>query len=371
MARSIPAIIYLVVFSYTFFISLLGVNGELLYARQANVCANIATDVYCSPAAGELWDVGTYRRIIWNNLNPALAPATSVDIYLIYLDGGSNTVTKSWTDAINNGTLDIFVAKDWFPADKQLVADTIKEFALHIAWSGQQREKFPRGPSFRVRNPAQLAPTMIVTTMVKVPMTTYVDTPTSTYLKLTPAGGNEGSFPTWAIGVISALGTCALIAIVAGVFVWQLRKRRPKDSHFFSPSHTSQASAVPMAATGNTAEKTAAKEGALETTNKEGASISSFPSNRPTSSLSGNGGNGLRASIGSAGATSENEAGSRRSGHSNVLSATDAMLIADAFRQQMRKPTWEENGESGAGDESEKERSHGEDKEKNPSGDKS
>ena len=151
----------------------------------------------------------------------------------------------------------------------------------------------------------------------------------------TPTGvlqnnGDDDGFPAWAIAVIVVLGAL-LLAAIAGVMYLLIRQWRR--------AHGAEAAAAAAAA-----------ENGGATTPTQADPL--MKDNRPNDGtiLAGASAGAGAGAIGAAGAaaTNSNEGSSEEDGqqHEGPISSTEAAAMADAFRQALRSPEFDSNGNS-------------------------
>ncbi|KAL1923100.1 uncharacterized protein VTP21DRAFT_9476 [Calcarisporiella thermophila] len=307
-SHTLPSFLRVCVILYLLTLAL----GRSLEKRQDPVCNTY--DIYCAPTESSTWDVGSFNKIIWNNRQPDLSTQTTVDLYLYPV--GSSAPVKQWLAIDNNGSLPIFVEKEWFKGI--LSPNASGQFQFQVGYGDSRK---PPGPTFFIREPSeQPVTTTIFTSVISTTIISGSVVITQTHLvplsQLQSSASN--SLPTWVIGLISAAGAFVIIAVAIALLIFRNSRNRKRRTTLTSNlSLSSQTSRMTMPL-GDIA---------------GGSSRSLLKSHGPGRNADVPGGRTRHLS----GEGKEEEDASSR-----VLSMTDAMLIANAFRQQMRKPTWEQ-----------------------------
>ncbi|KAL1922273.1 uncharacterized protein VTP21DRAFT_9812 [Calcarisporiella thermophila] len=208
-----------------------------LQRRQASGCTDLSTQIYCSPGPDSHWTLNTTQTFVWNERNPELAPATQVDIYLIFIENEVKVVTASWRDVENEGSLEVEVTESWFPPQKPPgpLARNMT-YVWQVVRAGDPQSTLPVSPKFFIEQPARSVQTSIVIESV-ASITTLVTEPTTIEFSApnAPVAENtHGALQPWAIGVIAAGGACVLLVIAAALLLW--RNRSKKRRRFSSTS---------------------------------------------------------------------------------------------------------------------------------------
>ncbi|RKP26144.1 hypothetical protein SYNPS1DRAFT_28151 [Syncephalis pseudoplumigaleata] len=285
-------------------------SSDHAIARRAEVMnvpgstASCYASVYCAPAPNATISESSFT-VRWNTYENKISTVGSVDIFLsprsnpydrptlvMHLDSPPGSL----------GQVDIPIKPEYFSTKGQ-PNQTITE-PMYL-WILPTREKPSSGQvalpiTLQMTVPAKSSPSPSPSVVVK-------DSPT-TALK---ANGHDSALSTAAIIGISVGGALLLAAIIGGLFIWGVYKRR-------------------------SAATAAAKH----------------PDNRDSATN-----DNAVAEAGAAGASAAGVAGSSDTLNAPVspgnLSAGDAILIAATYRQLMRKPSWKVSSGDGVDEEEE------------------
>ncbi|KAI7864346.1 hypothetical protein BDF14DRAFT_1884373 [Spinellus fusiger] len=328
---------------------------DVLHAkRQAVASSSCAmrenTWGICSPANGEMWYNGTFNEFTWKYNNALYVNAITVDLYLLYLNNTQYTTIKVWAGLPNaQGVLVNQVDDSWFPS---LLPDNSpnKSWAMTVYMLGSGANL--QAELAKIPTKETLYPLPTNFTLIQNAHTTpSVDTaqPTShdinaTHLTTSPATSSDASpaLKPWAIAVICVSSFIFLAAIAAAV--WAVRKIK-RGKH--RPMAETVRSFAPEPHQGTPALKTFAETGSPGGDSRDMASIySSTPMLQGTN---------VKHPPHFASPIFRDLQGEKKLSHllqppdqpvsSSILSSTDALMIADTFRQFMRKPEWNEHSE--------------------------
>ncbi|KAL1919665.1 uncharacterized protein VTP21DRAFT_1596 [Calcarisporiella thermophila] len=196
--------------------------------RRQNSCSGGSDNLYCSPQPNSLWRINSTQKIIWNNLNPTIAPATEVIIWLFFKENNVFVPTYQW-QAQNTGTKEVVVIPDVIskqklpgPVDKNLT------YVLQILRvdDEQSNNPKPRSPEFFILQPASAPKIAIYTSSIpSVSEIASAPSPTSPPGTLSTPTSTSTSLPPWAIGVISAACVAFIALMALGLFMWSRRRR--------------------------------------------------------------------------------------------------------------------------------------------------
>ncbi|KAI9243700.1 hypothetical protein BY458DRAFT_530358 [Sporodiniella umbellata] len=272
-------------------------------AIASRSCLNEANSVsICSPTPSSVWYNDTVYDITWKYNNPIFIPYDNLDLHLLLLDNGVYQSVKNWTGLAKTvGVLVPRVDDTWFPSllpeNSPNVSRTMYFFIVGAGVDIQEDlEKMPSSQS-------QFKPPVSFTLIQNAHNTTTTPSPSHTVgptnnrsdpstLAQSNSQGHNNSLPNWAIAVICIVSVLFLAAFAA---LWIAIKRyKNKKQAELVTEHNDEKLLVPE-------ETTPVQQRAVPL--------------------------GLN--------TEANQS-------SSILSSTDALMIADTFRQFMRKPEWTE-----------------------------
>ncbi|KAG1040605.1 hypothetical protein G6F43_012256 [Rhizopus delemar] len=251
---------------------------------------------------------------------------SQVDLYLLYSPNttGDYTSVKTWTNLEKSiGILVPLVDDSWYP-------ETLQDNSPNVSWtmyfylvgagydiqtdlakipSGQNQ--FPPPQSFTLIQNAR-------NTSQSTPDDRRPTEPNATHPE-TPNEKSSSQLPSWAIALICVFSVLFLAALMA--IVWAVKRYREKKRDGFVATATAHD------------EKLLVPDHIALTT---AAAPTGTSSNHSTPTL-------LQPNLNRA---DEKLGVLNEANHSSsILSSTDALLIADTFRQFMRKPEWNEDHE--------------------------
>ncbi|KAI7883104.1 hypothetical protein K492DRAFT_205651 [Lichtheimia hyalospora FSU 10163] len=310
----------------------------------------------CSPSSNDVWYNSSTYELSWNYNNPAFINGENIiNLYLLYQStNGTFEMVKKWDDIPRlPGSLVTKVDDSWFPTP---LADNAPNKTWHpsffIVTDGYNiQEELQDGSIF--------PPPVRFTLIQNAKDTTH---PTPPLIADSVSENDPPSLTGWMIAVIVIVSTLLLVALGALVFFCCIRQRHPNNSHD-EPS-----ASVPVSSPSQPAinsgligedQTTLAQEKGISTTGVSAPAVprpfsahdlSSISSLTPITGPRGGGAVSPPSAstppntseiqpIAATGATTD----PRQS--SSVLSSTDAIMIADTFRQFMRKPEWKNNRE--------------------------
>ncbi|KAI9480363.1 MAG: hypothetical protein EXX96DRAFT_562309 [Benjaminiella poitrasii] len=297
---------------------------SVLNKRQAvasRSCGNEDNTIsICTPTSSSVWQNGTDQEITWKWNNPTLISYDTLDLYLLYqpTDGNYKTI-KSWTGLERmKGVLVEHIDDSWFPSSPLKEENVTWTMYFYIVGSEydiqqdlslipSQHNFFPVPQVFTIIQPSSTAAiTTITPTTSSNPINSL--SPTINQHK------SSSSLPGWAIAVI-CIAAVILFITVAIAFVWALRRRRNKQNNIMASQPSSDEKRPVLASSKNESHILSAPAPYKEDADSE-------KSPRPPLGVLGEGHHS-----------------------SSILSSTDALMIADTFRQFMRRPDWNEENE--------------------------
>ncbi|CAO3673290.1 unnamed protein product [Rhizopus stolonifer] len=254
----------------------------------------------CSPTSSSVWYNDTIYDITWKYNNPLFNAYTDVDLHLLSLSNtGEYESVKNWSSLAKSiGILVPRVDDSWFTT-------TLQDNSANVSWTmyfylvgagydiqtdlakiPSSQNQFPPPQSFTLIQNAHNTTTTTATTTTTTTTTNTPDTTTTTQ-----ANEDHNTLPSWAIAVICVVSVLFLVAL--GALFFAMKRYRTKKQAELVTEHNDEKLLVPEVA----------------------------PVQRP-------------ALLG---------LNSEANQSSSILSSTDALMIADTFRQFMRKPEWNEN----------------------------
>ncbi|KAL0086106.1 hypothetical protein F4703DRAFT_1853940 [Phycomyces blakesleeanus] len=377
-----------------------------LVKRQAVASSSCAlrenTWGICSPSSTDIWYNGTFYEITWKYNNAMYSNFMYLDLYLLYYNNTQYTTIKTWPDLTNTqGALVQQVDKTWFPT--QLPDNSPNRswtMTMYMLGAGVDLEtELSKIDTSETLYPLPTAFTLVQNAYntTNVSTATFPSTsdspaaPSTTTIANAPdqsVSDSDSSLEPWAIGVIST--ACVLVVAVILGIIWaarKMRKNKKRDNNnsgneekraMFNASQqpqqqqdqqnhhsNSQSSPIETSDTVLVAPTTLQRQFDTggSTDNRDIASINSATPMMQQGSFSMRSSpvtltpvgprNQLeieleKATISHALQQQQQQQQQHKDlAHqsSSILSSTDALLIADTFRQFMRKPEWNEHTE--------------------------
>ncbi|ORY92199.1 hypothetical protein BCR43DRAFT_497956 [Syncephalastrum racemosum] len=306
-------------------------------ASQA-CAAQPVTQGICSPASTDVWYNGSYHEFTWNYNNAAYTAQDTIDLYLLYENNtGQYEQLKLWANLPRTqGVLVQLIDDSWYPSQlpDNSANKTWKPYAYVLSPGRNYQEEIDKLATSETYFPAPVQFTLIqnahntTNTTAANPSSEVGDKDTSSGLK------------PWMIGVIVA--ACVVFLALCGAVFWLFRKMRRNKAMSAGGAETAGAgtAAASAGALASLAAAGTSEKGSQPNVVTDNRDISSIHSSTPMVMHSGS----QRSSPvrDKAGALMQH-AEARQS--SSILSSTDALMIADTFRQFMRKPEWTEHHE--------------------------
>ncbi|CAO3615144.1 unnamed protein product [Mucor hiemalis] len=375
--------------SFAFFAS----STTTLNKRQAiasRICGTQNNSVaICSPTSDSIWYNNTYEQVTWKYNNPTFDQFNELDLYLLYQNGTSSTsyqTIKTWPALDKSkGTLVPLIDNSWYPSpiadNSQNVSWTMYFYIVGANYDIQtDLDLIPSAHNFfPAPQPFTLIQNAINTTATTSPSGTSSNNPAASSAVASPSipiTNSSKKLPGWAIAVIVIASLLFLLAIAA--MIWAYRryknKRQLNGGAANSGLHGDDEKVPVLAPNKNesniaVAASTAAAIAAgkacftfclprpylfffvyLGENNRSGGDISSIHSSTQQlwspRSLSPKHDeiSFVTTSEKPPAPTQAQQLGlhSEANQSSSILSSTDALMIADTFRQFMRKPDWNE-----------------------------
>ncbi|KAI9018689.1 hypothetical protein CLU79DRAFT_836969 [Phycomyces nitens] len=304
-----------------------------------------------------------------------------LDLYLLYYNNTQYTTIKTWPDLTNTrGALVQQVDNTWFPTQlPDNSPNTSWTMTMYILGAGVDLETelakidtsetlYPLPTSFTLVQNAHN--TTVANTTIAPSVSSAPGIPSTTNLANEPqqsSDDSDNSLEPWAIGVISA--ACVLVVAVIIGIIWatrRMRRNKKRDNNsneekraMYNASQQPQQTETPDLTLVAPTALQRQSEAAGTTDNRDLASINSATPMMQQGSLSMRSSpvtltpvgprNNLDAEFEKAAIShallQQQQYGDPAHQSSSILSSTDALLIADTFRQFMRKPEWSEHAE--------------------------
>ncbi|KAF1807783.1 hypothetical protein FB192DRAFT_1357453 [Mucor lusitanicus] len=346
------------IYSCTCFLLLINTTVAFdLSKRQAvasRSCGNENNTIsICSPTFDSIWMNDTDQEITWKWNNPTLLQYNTLDLYLLHQPTeGTYEVIKTWPgQERTKGVLVQHIDNSWYPSQ-------ISDNSPNVSWT---MYFYIVGADYDIQTDLALIPTQHnffpvpqIFTLIQISRNTTATTPSTTTMSSSPtstpssvaavtSGSNNGNkkLPGWAIAVIVIASLLFIAAVAALIWAYKRYKKR---------SNTNRRSM--MALGPNNAGGDDEKVLILTPTKNEShvAIAQNIASTGDISSIHSStqqlwSPRSLSPRQDEASFTSEKpQLGLNSDAHqsSSILSSTDALMIADTFRQFMRKPEWNE-----------------------------
>ncbi|KAI8138214.1 hypothetical protein BJV82DRAFT_717611 [Fennellomyces sp. T-0311] len=303
--------------------------------RQASCGANGNTDTICSPQQGQVWKNNTWYQITWNPSYPTYAASDVLDIYLYYVKNYQNTMIKSWTDiAPSKANYPVFVDDSWFPSSTENTHDAY----VYIVGGDvdPDQEMSDRYSDY----PAPVS----IQVIGEETRDAHEETPAAA-----PIQSESKRLQPWVIAIVAVSCVAALAACI--VMIWAVRHVRRRKLVFDEKTGKSSGhgytSSLPSSSmlynehfkNDSTFILPPTLDGSVRSTPRM-MMASCLPDStiiRPQSTAS-------CSNI------------STRSSDIPPISSADALMIADTFRQRMRRPDWQHQPQRQEHDEESKRR---------------
>ncbi|KAI9255254.1 hypothetical protein BDA99DRAFT_540166 [Phascolomyces articulosus] len=311
----------------------------MINARQAECGANGNTDTICSPLKGETWENSTWHQITWNPSYPTYAADEFIDIYLYYVKNYQNTMIKNWTNVSpSRSNYPVFIDDTWFPISYR--DDDIHEALIYIVGVdvNPDQEMTDRYSDYPAPIPIQVIQTPKPTTATN--NTAINDSDKSST--------NDGTLQPWVIAIVVIAIVAAVIACI--VMIWAIRHVRRRKLVYNEKGHEIESAGIggPVTNSSSLPSSSMMYPGSTQFKNDSSyifppigdGSIRSQPASRI---ILDRGSNCLPDNMlirPQSVASCSNI--STPSTDMPPISSADALMIADTFRQRMRRPEWQQ-----------------------------
>ncbi|KAI7847784.1 hypothetical protein BDC45DRAFT_562090 [Circinella umbellata] len=321
-------------------------------ARQVECGDNGNTDTICSPQKGEVWENSTWHQIIWNPRYPIYAAHEFIDIYLYSVNNYQNTMVKNWTTIEPNiANFPIFIDDTFFPTYYQK-EDDIHEAFIYIVGSDVNPDQ-----EMKNRYSDYPAPILIQVIQKTDPIsakndTTIINGSNQTELNTT------GVIQPWMIAIVVLACIVAIVACL--IMIWAIRHVRRRKLVFNEKGHEGGGISEPVTTT-----TTTIKDLACSSIMCSGNSSSTQSKNDKSYIIPPVIDGSIRSNIQLPSVMILDHYGSSYlppdsmiiqpqsvASCSNIstpstdtppISSADALMIADKFRQHMRRPEWQQH----------------------------
>ncbi|KAI8056511.1 uncharacterized protein B0P05DRAFT_559973 [Gilbertella persicaria] len=313
---------------------------EIFLAIASRACGGQNNTVaICSPSSDSIWTNDTDQEITWKYNNPVFTEYDTLDLYLLYQPNDSAwEAVLEWTGLDKTkGVMITHVNDSWYPAPIANNAPNVTwTMYLYLVGSGYDYQSdlaliSSRHNFFPVPQSFTLIQTSINTTSTNTtatPSNTTTTNPTSEASTTPSVKKSSSKLAGWAIAVICIAALFFIAAVAALIWAYRRYKQRKNRK---TPLSNNTAAALGAASAGFLA-----ANGSMHSSTQHLVSSRSPRQQDEVSSFA---------------TTSEKPPlGLHSEAHhsSSILSSTDALMIADTFRQFMRKPEWNEEMELNA-----------------------
>ncbi|ORX55013.1 hypothetical protein DM01DRAFT_1335305 [Hesseltinella vesiculosa] len=322
------------------------VQSTVLEKRQAVSNSNCGstnnTIALCSPSASSSWYNSTYQAIVWNYNNPVFNRYETLSFYILQQIGnGSYQTIKSVNVQTASGIQVELIDDSWFPSVLPNNSPNVtRQVSAYIVGSTVD-------PANELANPLSIYPAPVPFIMIQNAHNTSSDNNTNSNNSTTTVSNsptppnNNLAIPGWAIAVIVVAGV-AIIGTALGAYWFIRRYRRHRqqrklaaDSPPLATKHEQDPNSLASSPTSNLS--SSHMIGTLKTA--QSSSVHSF-----TPML----GSGSQRSNSSPTTERSPTLNTNRSKADAVLSSNDALMLADTFRKQLRKPEWHDENKNDA-----------------------
>ncbi|KAG2227681.1 hypothetical protein INT45_004723 [Circinella minor] len=357
---------------FSYFVTIIKATTDDLVKRQvvaSPACARLEnTQGICSPSSSSVWYNGTYQELTWKYNNPNyMTSEGTVNVHLLYMIDNEYTSIKNWTNQpLQPGTIVQLIDDTWFPSllPENSANKTWEPYVYVITNGHDYREEIAYDYNFPA--PVQFK---LIQNAPDTTSTSDDDNNTNKSENNNDSSGLKG----WMIAVIVI--ACVLFVAALIALFWLFRRlRRNKaaaagtttgeggdqrnliqgkdgtySSQMSSVPSTQAAIARPFAGSVTNASSVGGERNDMSSIHSstpivhhaQHQRVPSLPQSpsSPKSTTAENFENKAPTSPAVAQIMQQQEA--RQS--SSILSSTDAIMIADTFRQFMRKPEWNEH----------------------------
>ncbi|KAI8359981.1 hypothetical protein BD560DRAFT_405100 [Blakeslea trispora] len=334
----------------------------------------------CSPNSDSVWTNNTDQEITWKYNNPVFNSFDTLDLYLLYRPNDS-----IWQPLLKWPGLDktkgVFITHvndSWYPAPLASNNSNVTwTMQLYLTGSGydyqSDLELIPSSHNyFPAPQPFTLIQSSSETTVPSTTVTssTTTDSPTSTSTSDSSSNPTANKLPGWAIAVICIAALLFVAAVAALIWAYRRYKQRKNRKSMI---------AVGLAHRGQREKEGDEEKVPVLTPSKNESNVAISNAVAPANSNANHTATAVGAGLLAANASMHSSThhlvtpqpisprhhdeassfvtvsekpplGTHNEAHhsSSILSSTDALMIADTFRQFMRKPEWNEEMELNA-----------------------
>ncbi|KAI7859936.1 hypothetical protein BDC45DRAFT_495343 [Circinella umbellata] len=322
---------------FSYFVTIIKATTDDLVKRQvvaSPACARLEnTQGICSPSSSSVWYNGTYQELTWKYNNPNyMTSEGTVNVHLLYMIDNEYTSIKNWTNQpLQPGTIVQLIDDTWFPSllPENSANKTWEPYVYVITNGHDYREEiaydynFPAPVQFKL---IQNAP----------------DTSTSNDNNNTndsESNNDSSGLKGWMIAVIVI--ACVLFVAALIALFWLFRRLRRNKAAAAGTTTGEGGDQRNLIQGGERNDMSSIHSSTPIVHHAQHQRVPSLPQSpsSPKSSPAENFENKAPTAPAVAQIMQQQEA--RQS--SSILSSTDAIMIADTFRQFMRKPEWNEH----------------------------
>ncbi|KAI8098587.1 uncharacterized protein BX664DRAFT_381282 [Halteromyces radiatus] len=281
-------------------------------SRQTNCGQNGNTDTICSPLTGDTWQQnGTYYLVTWNPTYPTYVSAASLSIYIYYVEHYEKINIISFHNISNIGEYPILINNTWFNSNLGLKDFPNHDARLYLLASGMN-------PITEMNNLNSAWPQPVHFSVLESSSDPHASSSTNSQSPISTSMGT----PPWVTPLI-VIG-CILLVIGCIAAFWMMRLVRRRKLVYGEKSHLDQISSKNSTVYPTQPPPSSGTIFKHQDNDQHTTVSSSYPDlssvTPPPPTL---------------------QSMSNLSSRSDPpLTSTDALLIADTFRQRMRRPEW-------------------------------
>ncbi|CAO3635338.1 unnamed protein product [Mucor fragilis] len=345
------------IYSCTCFLLLINTTIAFDFSKRQAVasrsCGNENNTIsICSPTFDSIWMNDTDQEITWKWNNPTLNQYNTLDLYLLHQPTEDTyEVIKTWPgQERTKGVLVQHIDDSWYPSQ-------ISDNSANVSWT---MYFYIVGADYDIQTDLALIPTQHnffpvpqIFTLIQISRNTTATAPSTTTMSSSPTStpsstaavasgsNNNKKLPGWAIAVIVIAALLFIAAVAALIWAYKRYKKRSNANRrsmmALGPNNAGGDDEKVLILTPTKNESHVAISQNIASTGDISSIHSSTQQLWSPRSLS--------PRQDEASFTSEKpQLGLNSDAHqsSSILSSTDALMIADTFRQFMRKPEWNE-----------------------------
>ncbi|KAI9295019.1 hypothetical protein K502DRAFT_365321 [Neoconidiobolus thromboides FSU 785] len=287
-------------------------------------------DLYCSPQENDSWAVNDIHLLKWNKDYPSIQTNGLIDISLYISDNSRDPIFTRKDLQNKDGTFSVKITKaQFYQFDSNLDGKNTKGPIRKSAWfvikssSSSSNDVSSKGPNFNIIDPNPPIPSSTSTETTMTSKTKSTSTPSSTEVNngtffATPTNdqgnidekqpSNELALPIYGIVLLALAGL--ILLLIPLIVIWRRKSKKAK----MIPENTEKSYII-----------NGGKNGGVGARRLGSTSSAGF---------------GMTGSRSSALTT---DSVSPISLNQTNLTANDAIMLSETFREMMRKPSWSQN----------------------------